>query len=138
LDGRLVLHYAGYAPHLEYIKAGLQFDEEQKARKRQAKKANTDESSEEEEIAQHERELHQAMIVQMSLPWDAEPEAEAGAKDHAGVSSTTDKEISGITFGAARLWRDPRTKQWYLPVTLELPKPDPTPESYPNTNSRRK
>ena len=35
----------------------------------------------------------------------------------------------GVTFGAAKLWRDPRTKQFYLLVSLEVETPDPTPES---------
>lgn len=35
----------------------------------------------------------------------------------------------GVTFGPAKLWRDPRTKQFYLLVSLEVETPDPTPES---------
>ena len=35
----------------------------------------------------------------------------------------------GVTLGAAKLWRDPRTQQFYLLVSLAVETPDPTPES---------
>ena len=35
----------------------------------------------------------------------------------------------GVTFGAAKLWRDPRTHRFYLLVSVEVDTPDPTPES---------
>lgn len=34
----------------------------------------------------------------------------------------------GVTSGAAKLWRDPRTKVFYLLISLELNRPDPVPE----------
>ena len=36
----------------------------------------------------------------------------------------------GIRFGEAKLWRDPRTKAFYLLVSLEVETADPTPESF--------
>ena len=35
----------------------------------------------------------------------------------------------GVTFGAAKLWRDPKTKKFYLWVSLAGETPDPTPET---------
>src|SRR5689334_10234821 len=137
LDGRLVLSFQGYTPHLEHIKAGRQFDEAQKARKRkehQAKQGTimTSELSEEEEDVQHEQELDRTMLTQLTLPGDAEPEDEAEPLAENRASART-SEVNGLTFGAAKLWCDPRTKHWYLLVTLEIPCPEVTPATCPKT-----
>jgi len=120
LDGRLALPYQGYTPHLESIKAGRRVAEEQNAQQRQPSPA-----IEEQELAEHERRLdetNQAMLTQAALSWavvEPEPQvAQPSTSLHAAEGST------GVTFGAAKLWRDPRTKHWYLLVTLVLPKPE--------------
>ncbi|MBA3825511.1 MAG: hypothetical protein H0X24_16640, partial [Ktedonobacterales bacterium] len=112
LTGRLVLPYVGYTPHLATIKAGRQFDEVQKARKRPERKLTL---TEEQEDDPHAQAIEQSLLASESL---TEPAVE---------------ETTGITFGAAKLWRDPRTKQWYLLVTLALPLPEIAPDDLPQT-----
>jgi IS605 OrfB family transposase len=132
LAGRLV----GYTPHLDAIRAGRRFEDHLKARKRQERnaqqsQASASEVSEAEELAQHEQELDQAMLLQLTLPWAREAADEADITS--GAMAPAPAEANGITFGAAKLWRDPRTKQWYLLVTIEMPLPDPTPATCPKT-----
>src|SRR6185437_5340013 len=108
--------YVGYTPHLTAIQTGRQFDEEQKARKRQERKAQQATTDEQEEQA-HIQAIEQAMFTESAMP-EEEP---------------TQAEATGIILGAAKLWRDPRTKQWYVLVTLAMPVPDVTPEHLPTT-----
>ncbi len=68
------------------------------------------------------------MLTQLPLPWDAEP-AETPPVD----ASDTAASAEGVTMGAAKLWRDPRTKQWYLLVTFTVPRPELTPDACPKT-----
>jgi IS605 OrfB family transposase len=139
LDGRLVLPYQGYTRHLAYIKAGRQFDEAQKESKRRERKElqvqhgelSEPELSEEEADARYEQELNQAMLNQLTLPLNAEPEDATALLAEDAPDACV--EANGITFGAAKLWRDPRTKQWYLLVALEIPQPDVTPTTCPRT-----
>lgn len=37
---------------------------------------------------------------------------------------------AGVSFGASKLWRDLRTKAFYLPVSLEGEHPDPDPTAF--------
>ena len=117
LAGRLVLPYVGYTPHLEAIQAGRHVDEARKARQRQERKAQQAPTEEQEE-ADHTQEIETALLM-------------GSAEEPAKQATPVDPD--GITFGAAKLWRDPRTKQWYLLVTLALPVPDVTSEQLPTT-----
>jgi putative transposase len=116
LDGRLVLPYQGYTPHLESVKAGRQFGGAQGAHQRPLSPA-----TEEQERAEHERRLNETT---QALPRALEEPEPAPEVAQPSIVLHAEEEPTGVTFGAAKLWRDPRTKQWYLLVTLVLPKPE--------------
>jgi hypothetical protein len=58
------------------------------------------------------------------LPWAVEEPAPAPEVAQPSSALHAEEEPTGVTCGAATLWRDPRTKQWYLLVTLVLPQPE--------------
>jgi len=116
LDGRLVLPYQGYTPHIVYIQAGRHVAQEQKACRRQPSPP-----TKEQALADHERQLDQALLAQLAVPWE-EKRTEPPEEELPPISLGGDLP-HGVTFGAAKLWRDPRTKQWYLVVTLIIPLP---------------
>jgi len=107
LDGRLVLPYQGYTGHLDMIKAGRRFATEQQARgRRQVPQAG------EQELTEHERRLDHAPLAQLGLPGEAESAGDRGRVTAEAVEEEPAEKIGvGGTFGAAKLWRDPRTKQ---------------------------
>jgi len=116
LDGRLVLPYQGYTPHIAYIQAGRHVAQEQKACRRQPSPP-----TKEQDLADQERPLDQARLAPLAWPWE-EKRTEPTEEELPPVSLGGDLP-HGVTFGAAKLWRDPRTKQWYLVVTRSLPLP---------------
>jgi IS605 OrfB family transposase len=116
LDGRLVLPYQGYTPHIAYIQAGRHVAQEQKACRRQASPP-----TKEQDLADQERPLDQALLAPLALPWE-EKRTEPTEEELPPVSLGGDLP-PGVTCGATKLWRDPRTKQWYLIVTLSIPLP---------------
>ncbi len=116
LDGRLVLPYQGDTPHIAYMQAGRHGAQEQKACRRPPCP-----STKEQDLADQERPRDQARLAPLAVPWE-EQRTEPTEEELPPVSPGGDLPL-GVTFGAAKLWRDPRTQQWSVIVTRSLPLP---------------